>query len=49
MTPTFTADTFVGDRSSEVYSRLLKERIVFLGSDVNDTSANLICAQLLLL
>src|SRR5919205_1234867 len=49
MTPTFTADTFVGDRSAEVYSRLLKERIVFLGSDVNDTSANLICAQLLLL
>src|SRR5215207_1390550 len=49
MTPTFTADTFVGDRSSEVYSRLLKERIVFLGTDVNDSSANLICAQLLLL
>src|SRR5687768_18498617 len=49
MTPTFTADTFVGDRSSEVYSRLLKERIVFLGTDVNDQSANLICAQLLLL
>ena len=37
------------DRSSEVYSRLLKERIVFLGSQVDDTSANLICAQLLLL
>ena len=49
MTPTFTAETFVGDRSSEVYSRLLKERIVFLGTDVNDSSANLICAQLLLL
>ncbi|MGH9189028.1 MAG: ATP-dependent Clp protease proteolytic subunit [Acidimicrobiales bacterium] len=38
-----------GDRSSEVYSRLLKERIVFLGSQVDDSSANLICAQLLLL
>ncbi len=49
MTPTFTAETFVGDRSNEVYSRLLKERIVFLGTDVNDSSANLICAQLLLL
>jgi ATP-dependent Clp protease, protease subunit len=49
MSPTLTADTFVGDRSSEVYSRLLKERIVFLGTDVNDSSANLICAQLLLL
>ena len=39
----------MGDRSSEVYSRLLKERIVFLGSQVDDVSANLICAQLLLL
>ncbi|MEA2842600.1 MAG: ATP-dependent Clp protease, protease subunit, partial [Actinomycetota bacterium] len=43
------AQTYVGDRSSEVYSRLLKERIVFLGSQVDDVSANLICAQLLLL
>ena len=34
---------------SEVYQRLLKERIVFLGTQVDDTSANLICAQLLLL
>ncbi|HUQ39236.1 MAG TPA: ATP-dependent Clp protease proteolytic subunit [Acidimicrobiales bacterium] len=37
------------DRSSEVYQRLLKERIVFLGGQVDDTSANLLCAQLLLL
>jgi len=34
---------------SEVYQRLLKERIVFLGTQVDDTIANLICAQLLLL
>jgi ATP-dependent Clp protease, protease subunit len=34
---------------SEVYQRLLKERIVFLGTQVDDPSANLICAQLLLL
>src|SRR5436305_14235645 len=34
---------------SEVYQRLLKERIVFLGTQVDDTSANAICAQLLLL
>jgi len=34
---------------SEVYQRLLKERIVFLGTQVDDTSANLNCAQLLLL
>ncbi|MBW3668042.1 MAG: ATP-dependent Clp protease proteolytic subunit [Actinobacteria bacterium] len=38
-----------GDRSSDIYQRLLKERIVFLGTQVDDTSANLICAQLLLL
>ena len=37
------------DHSSEIYKRLLKERIVFLGSQVEDSSANLICAQLLLL
>src|SRR5436305_2563762 len=34
---------------ADVYQRLLKERIIFLGSQVDDTSANLICAQLLLL
>jgi ATP-dependent Clp protease protease subunit len=38
-----------GDRGNDVYQRLLKERIVFLGSQVDDTSANLVCAQLLLL
>jgi ATP-dependent Clp protease protease subunit len=37
------------DRSADVYQRLLKERIVFLGSQVDQNSANLICAQLLLL
>lgn len=38
-----------GDGSSEIYQRLLRERIVFLGSVVEDAAANLICAQLLLL
>jgi ATP-dependent Clp protease protease subunit len=38
-----------GDPSSDVYQRLLRERIVFLGTEVDDRSANLICAQLLLL
>ena len=38
-----------GDGSSEIYQRLLRERIVFLGSVVEDNAANLICAQLLLL
>ena len=37
------------DRANDVYQRLLRERIVFLGSQVDDQSANLICAQLLLL
>ena len=35
--------------SAELYDRLLKERIVFLGTEVTDESANLICGQLLLL
>ena len=37
------------DRSSDLYQRLLKERIVFLGTQVEQNSANAICAQLLLL
>lgn len=38
-----------GERSYDIYSRLLKERIIFLGTEVNDTVANLIVAQLLFL
>ncbi|MDQ4133828.1 MAG: ATP-dependent Clp protease proteolytic subunit [Actinomycetota bacterium] len=38
-----------GDRANDVYARLLKERIVFLGTQVDDSASNLICAQLLLL
>jgi ATP-dependent Clp protease, protease subunit len=37
------------ERAGEVYQRLLRERIVFLGTEVDDANANLICAQLLLL
>ncbi|MGZ4389733.1 MAG: ATP-dependent Clp protease proteolytic subunit [Gaiellaceae bacterium] len=37
------------ERSFDIYSRLLRERIVFLGSEVDDEVANLICAQLLFL
>ncbi len=44
-----TAQTNSAERANDVYQRLLKERIVFLGSEVDDQSANLICAQLLLL
>ncbi|MEZ6185104.1 MAG: ATP-dependent Clp protease proteolytic subunit [Planctomycetota bacterium] len=38
-----------GERSWDIYSRLLKERIIFLGSEVTDQSANVIIAQLLYL
>ena len=38
-----------GERSYDIYSRLLKDRIVFLGGEVDDDSANLIVAQLLFL
>lgn len=38
-----------GERSYDIYSRLLKERIIFLGEDVNEHTANLVVAQLLFL
>ncbi|WP_324825975.1 ATP-dependent Clp endopeptidase proteolytic subunit ClpP [Sinanaerobacter sp. ZZT-01] len=38
-----------GERSYDIYSRLLKDRIVFLGEEVNDTTASLVVAQLLFL
>ena len=38
-----------GERSYDIYSRLLKDRIIFMGEDVNEVSANLIVAQLLFL
>jgi ATP-dependent Clp protease protease subunit len=38
-----------GDRAFDIFSRLLRERIIFLGSQVDDTSANLIMSQLLFL
>jgi ATP-dependent Clp protease protease subunit len=38
-----------GERSYDIYSRLLKERIIFLGSDIEDTTADLVMAQLLFL
>ena len=41
--------THRGERDWDPWSRLLKDRIIFLGSDVNDDSANLIIAQLLIL
>ena len=48
--PVVTAQTPSGDlRGFDVYQRLMKERIVFLGTQVDDNIANLLCAQLLLL
>ena len=38
-----------GERSYDIYSRLLEDRIIFLGEDVNETTASLIVAQLLYL
>src|SRR5438552_18065067 len=38
-----------GERSFDIYSRLLRERIVFLNGEVNDTVSALVCAQLLFL
>jgi ATP-dependent Clp protease protease subunit len=40
---------WASERTSDIFQRLLKERIVFLGSQVDQATANLICAQLLLL
>lgn len=49
MIPYVVEQTSRGERSYDIYSRLLSDRIIFLGEDVNDTSANLIIAQLLFL
>jgi len=42
-------DTGRGERSYDIYSRLLKDRIIFLGTAIDDTVANLIVAQMLFL
>ena len=47
--PTVIEKTHHGERAYDIYSRLLKERIVFLGSSINDAVANTIIAQLLFL
>ncbi len=47
--PTVIEKTHNGERSYDIYSRLLKERIIFLGTPVNDTVANSIIAQILFL
>ena len=49
LVPYVIEQTSRGERSYDIYSRLLKERIIFLGEDVNDVTASLIVAQLLFL
>lgn len=49
LVPMVVEQTSRGERSFDIYSRLLKERIVFLNGEVNDVSANLVCAQFLFL
>lgn len=49
LVPMVIEQTSRGERSFDIYSRLLKERIVFLNGEVNDVSANLVCAQFLFL
>ena len=49
LVPTVVEKTAGGERAFDIYSRLLKERIVFLNGEVNDQSANLVIAQLLFL
>jgi ATP-dependent Clp protease protease subunit len=49
LVPMVVEQTNRGERSYDIYSRLLKDRIVFLGSAIDDTAANLIIAQLLFL
>lgn len=49
LVPTVIESTSRGERAYDIYSRLLKERIVFLGEEVNDVTASLVVAQLLFL
>ena len=47
LVPTVIEQTNRGERAFDIYSRLLKERIIFLGTPIDDTVANLVMAQLL--
>jgi ATP-dependent Clp protease protease subunit len=47
--PTVVESSSRGERAYDLYSRLLRERIIFLGTPIDDTIANLICAQMLFL
>lgn len=47
LVPTVIEKTFEGERAFDIYSRLLNERIVFLGEQVNEQTANIVVAQLI--
>ncbi len=47
--PTVVEKSYDGERAYDIYSRLLKDRIIFLGDEVNEQTANLVVAQLLFL
>src|SRR5689334_4370107 len=47
LVPTVIEQTHMGERAYDIYSRLLNERIIFLGEDVNEHTANIVEAQLL--
>lgn len=47
LVPTVVEETNHGERAYDIYSRLLKERVVFLGDEVNSATANIVVAQLL--
>lgn len=49
LVPMVVEQTSRGERSYDIYSRLLKDRIIFLGEEVNEVTANLVVAQLLFL
>ena len=49
LVPYVVEQTNRGERSYDIFSRLLNDRIVFLGEEVNDTTASLVVAQLLYL
>jgi ATP-dependent Clp protease protease subunit len=49
LVPTVVEQSSRGERAYDLYSRLLRERIIFIGTPIDDTIANLVCAQMLFL
>ena len=49
LVPTVVESSSRGERAYDLYSRLLRERIIFIGTPIDDTVANLVCAQMLFL